>query len=98
MLRAVVLPAGATRSEGERMLGWEGIAEVAAALRLSADETLLDLACGRGDYGLEIAARVPATRTVSNSRMRPPAPAGLVLMSITPGKGPGQLNAPLASS
>src|SRR5262249_8990981 len=29
-------------------LGWEGVAEAAAALRLSAGDTLVDLACGRG--------------------------------------------------
>jgi SAM-dependent methyltransferase len=45
------------------MLTWEGIAEVAAALRLSAGETLLDLACGRGCYGMEIAARTGARLT-----------------------------------
>src|SRR5258708_28028151 len=39
------------------LLGWEGIAEVAGALRLSPGDTLLDLACGRGGYGLDIAAR-----------------------------------------
>lgn len=42
------------------LLGWEGIAEVAAALQLSPGQTLLDLACGRGGYGLEIAARTGA--------------------------------------
>src|SRR5262249_62157058 len=42
------------------LLGWEGIAEAAAALRLSATGTLVDLACGRGGYGLEIAARTGA--------------------------------------
>ncbi len=42
------------------LLGWDGIAEVTEALRLSAGETLLDLACGRGGYGLEIAARTGA--------------------------------------
>jgi SAM-dependent methyltransferase len=42
------------------LLGWEGIAEVTRALRLSAGGTLLDLACGRGGYGLEIAARTGA--------------------------------------
>jgi SAM-dependent methyltransferase len=42
------------------LLGWEGIAEVTGALRLSAGGTLLDLACGRGGYGLEIAARTGA--------------------------------------
>lgn len=42
------------------MLSWEGIGEVTGALRLSAGETLVDLACGRGGYGLEIAARTGA--------------------------------------
>jgi SAM-dependent methyltransferase len=42
------------------LLGWEGIAEVAAELRLSPGDTLVDLACGRGGYGLEIAARTGA--------------------------------------
>jgi SAM-dependent methyltransferase len=42
------------------LLGWEGIGEVTEALRLPAGGTLLDLACGRGGYGLEIAARTGA--------------------------------------
>jgi SAM-dependent methyltransferase len=42
------------------LLGWEGIAEVVEALRLAPGDTLLDLACGRGGYGLEIAARTGA--------------------------------------
>jgi SAM-dependent methyltransferase len=42
------------------LLGWDGIAEVAAELRLSPGGTLVDLACGRGGYGLEIAARTGA--------------------------------------
>ena len=42
------------------LLGWEGIGEVTEALRLSAGGTLLDLACGRGGCGLEIAARTGA--------------------------------------
>jgi SAM-dependent methyltransferase len=42
------------------LLGWDGIAEAAAGLRLSAGSTLVDLACGRGGYGLEIAARTGA--------------------------------------
>jgi len=42
------------------LLSWEGIAEVTEALRLSRGDTLLDLACGRGGYGLEIAARTGA--------------------------------------
>jgi SAM-dependent methyltransferase len=42
------------------LLGWAGIAEVTSALELSPGATLLDLACGRGGYGLEIAARTGA--------------------------------------
>ena len=42
------------------LLGWAGIAEAVAALRLTAAGTLVDLACGRGGYGLEIAARTGA--------------------------------------
>lgn len=38
----------------------DGIAEVATELRLAAGDVLLDLACGRGGYGLEIAARTGA--------------------------------------
>ena len=44
------------------LLGWEGIAEAVAALRLSPGDTLVDLACGRGGYGLEIAGRTGALR------------------------------------
>lgn len=42
------------------LLGWDGIAEVVEALRVSPGDVLLDLACGRGGYGLEIAARTGA--------------------------------------
>jgi SAM-dependent methyltransferase len=42
------------------LLTWDGIAEVLEALRLSSGDTLLDLACGRGGYGLEIARRTDA--------------------------------------
>jgi SAM-dependent methyltransferase len=42
------------------LLGWEGIAEVVAALRLPRGGCLVDLACGRGGYGLEIAGRTGA--------------------------------------
>jgi SAM-dependent methyltransferase len=45
------------------LLGWEGIGQVTKALRLSAGDLLLDLACGRGGYGLEIAARTGARLT-----------------------------------
>ncbi|GIH19329.1 class I SAM-dependent methyltransferase [Rugosimonospora africana] len=39
------------------LLPWDAIAEINAALRLSAGQVLLDLACGRGGYGLEVAHR-----------------------------------------
>ena len=42
------------------LLTWDGIAEVAGALELSPGDVVLDLACGRGGYGLEIAARTGA--------------------------------------
>ena len=42
------------------LLGWDGIAEATAALRLTPGDTLVDLACGRGGYGLEVAARTGA--------------------------------------
>ena len=42
------------------LLSWEGIAEVVEALGLTPGDTVLDLACGRGGYGLEIAARTGA--------------------------------------
>jgi len=42
------------------LLGWDGIAEVVEALRLPPGGLLVDLACGRGGYGLEIAARTGA--------------------------------------
>jgi SAM-dependent methyltransferase len=45
------------------LLGWDGIAEAAAGLRLSPGGALVDLACGRGGYGLEIAARTGAQLT-----------------------------------
>jgi SAM-dependent methyltransferase len=45
------------------LLGWDGIAEAAAGLRLSPGGALVDLACGRGGYGLEIAARTGAQVT-----------------------------------
>jgi len=43
-----------------RSLTWQGIGEVTGALHLSRGTTLLDLACGRGCYGLEIAGRTDA--------------------------------------
>src|SRR5437879_11613166 len=42
------------------LLGWDAIAEVVERLRLSAGDTLLDLACGRRGYGREVPARTNA--------------------------------------
>ena len=42
------------------MLTWDGLADVTDALRLSPGDVLLDLACGRGGYGLEVALRTGA--------------------------------------
>jgi SAM-dependent methyltransferase len=46
--------------ESTSLLPWQGISDVAAALNVGADEVLIDLACGRGGYGLEIARRTGA--------------------------------------
>ena len=43
------------------LLPWDGIAEVVELLRLPVPATLVDLACGRGGYGLEVAARTGAS-------------------------------------
>lgn len=42
------------------LLTWQGIAEVTEALRIPHDGLLLDIACGRGGYGIEIARRTGA--------------------------------------
>jgi len=42
------------------LLTWGAIGEVTAALRLSVGQVVLDLACGRGGYGLEVAQRCGA--------------------------------------
>jgi SAM-dependent methyltransferase len=42
------------------LLTWDGIDDATQRLQLAAGDTLLDLACGRGGYGLEIAARTGA--------------------------------------
>jgi SAM-dependent methyltransferase len=42
------------------LLPWQGIAEVIAALALTEGGLLVDLACGRGGYGIEIARRTGA--------------------------------------
>lgn len=42
------------------LLSWDGIAEVVEALGLSEGATLVDLACGRGGYGMEVSRRTGA--------------------------------------
>ncbi|MGH3203773.1 MAG: class I SAM-dependent methyltransferase [Streptosporangiaceae bacterium] len=42
------------------LLPWAGVAEVAAALNLAPGQLLVDLGCGRGGYGLEIARQTGA--------------------------------------
>jgi SAM-dependent methyltransferase len=42
------------------LLTWDGLAEVVQALELAPGQVLLDLACGRGGYGLEVARRTGA--------------------------------------
>jgi SAM-dependent methyltransferase len=39
------------------VLPWQGLAEVTEELRLPPDGLLLDIACGRGGYGIEVARR-----------------------------------------
>jgi SAM-dependent methyltransferase len=45
------------------LLTWDGIADVLALLRLGPGDHLVDLACGRGGYGLELASRADARLT-----------------------------------
>jgi SAM-dependent methyltransferase len=42
------------------LLTWQGIAEVTEELRMPQDGLLLDIACGRGGYGIEVARRTGA--------------------------------------
>jgi len=46
--------------ESTSLLSWDGIADVTDALGVGPDDVLVDLACGRGGYGLEIARRTGA--------------------------------------
>jgi SAM-dependent methyltransferase len=46
--------------QSSSLLPWDGIADVAAALAVSEGDVLLDIACGRGGYGLELARRTGA--------------------------------------
>ena len=47
----------------DNLLPWDAIGEIVAALRLRPGERLLDLACGRGSVGLEIARHAGAALT-----------------------------------
>jgi SAM-dependent methyltransferase len=55
--RTLGLPA---ELESTSLLSWDGIGDVVAALELRTGDTLVDLACGRGGYGLEVARRTGA--------------------------------------
>jgi SAM-dependent methyltransferase len=52
--RALGLP---PELQSTSLLTWAGIAEVTEALRLPAGGLLVDAACGRGGYGIEVARR-----------------------------------------
>jgi SAM-dependent methyltransferase len=56
-LRLLGLP---DRVVSSSLLSWDGLAEVVEALGLQPGDRLLDLACGRGGYGMEMAARTGA--------------------------------------
>ena len=45
------------------LLTWSGIGDVLSLLRLGASDHLVDLACGRGGYGLELVSRADARLT-----------------------------------
>ena len=89
------------------LLTWAGIAEVTDALRLSPGGTLLDLACGRGGYGLEIAARTgarlvgadfsaEAVRQARQQARRQDRTAGFAVADLAAtGLGPGAADAVL---
>lgn len=48
------------RLKSTSLLTWAGLSEVVDALDVAPGTTLLDLACGRGGYGLEVARRTGA--------------------------------------
>lgn len=58
--RALGLPPDLRSSS---LLPWAGVAEVADALRLRPGGRLVDLGCGRGGYGIEVARRTGARLT-----------------------------------
>src|SRR3954453_19460762 len=43
--------------ESTSLLSWDGIADVVRALQVGPGDILVDLACGRGGYGIEVARR-----------------------------------------
>jgi SAM-dependent methyltransferase len=47
--------------DSSSLVPWVGIADVVALLDLAAASTVVDLGCGRGGYGIEIAARTGAS-------------------------------------
>jgi SAM-dependent methyltransferase len=49
--------------DSSSLLPWAGVAEVATVLELAAEDQLVDLACGFGGYGLEVARRTGARLT-----------------------------------
>jgi SAM-dependent methyltransferase len=55
--RALNLP---PEVDSSSLLPWAGVADVAAALRLAPGRLVVDLACGCGGYGLEVARRTGA--------------------------------------
>lgn len=56
-IRALGLP---PRLESTSLLPWQGIADLVDAIGIGPADTVVDLACGRGGYGLEIAHRTGA--------------------------------------
>jgi SAM-dependent methyltransferase len=57
-IRALGLP---PRLESTSLLSWDGIADLVDAIGVGPGDTVVDLACGRGGYGLEIAHRTGAS-------------------------------------
>jgi SAM-dependent methyltransferase len=55
--RALGLPSD---MDASGVLPWAALAEIAAALNLAPGQLLVDLGCGRGGYGLEIARQTGA--------------------------------------
>ena len=55
--RSLGLPPGFCSNS---LLTWEGIGEVTEALQVTAGESLVDVGCGRGSYGIEVARRTGA--------------------------------------